>query len=196
MNRRLTIAIDIDDTLTDTSEHLQPCIAAYFGVPLEQVRSQQIGYEQLPQPWAQEATAFMRSCFDRVIPHTPFKPDARWGVDTLRRMGHRIVIMTARTTTLYTDPVALTEAELRRGGIVYDKLICATDKAEACLAEGVDVLIDDHPRNCAAVAAAGVKVINMISFVYRDAEIAAPRVNNWAEAVEAVRRISGEDAEV
>jgi len=54
------------------------------------------------------------------------------------------------------------------------------------------VLIDDHPRNCDAVAAAGVSVINMLSWVYRDVQMPHPRVANWKEAVDMVERISDE----
>ena len=38
MKRMLNIAIDIDDTLTNTAEYLQPYIAEYFGVELAEVQ--------------------------------------------------------------------------------------------------------------------------------------------------------------
>ena len=190
MKRMLNIAIDIDDTLTNTAKYLQPYIAEYFGAELARVQAEGISYENLPEPWKKDAVAFMRTYFDRVIPLTSFKPDAAWAVNALREKGHRIVIITARTTAFYTDPYETTREELRCGGIVYDKLICTTDKATACLEEKIDVLIDDHPRNCAAVSAVGVAVINMISPFHKDVHLACPRVNDWAEAVEAIENIS------
>ena len=195
MSRKLNIAVDIDDTLTDTATYLQPYIAEYFGADLAEIREKGISYEKLPEPWKKDTVAFMKAYFDRVIPYTPFKPDAAWGVNALRALGHRIVIITARSTAFYTDPYATTEEELRRGGIVYDKLICSANKASACLEEQIDVLIDDHPRNCNAVAAVGVTVINMLSWAHQDTQMPCTRVKNWAEAVEAVEKISAENSQ-
>lgn len=189
MSRKLNIAIDIDDTLTDTATYLQPYIAEYFGAELSEVREKGVSYENLPKPWKKDVIAFMKGYFDRVIPYTPFKPDAAWGVNALREAGHRIVIITARSTAFYTDPYATTVEELRRGGIAYDKLICTQDKASACLEEQIDVLIDDHSRNCEAVAAVGVEVINMLSWVHGDTQMPYLRIANWKEAVEAIARL-------
>lgn len=189
MSRKLNIAIDIDDTLTDTATYLQPYIAEYFGAELSEVREKGISYEKLPEPWKKDTVAFMKAYFDRVIPYTPFKPDAAWGVNALRAAGHRIVIITARSTAFYTDPYATTVEELRRGGIAYDKLICTQDKASACLEEQIDVLIDDHPRNCEAVAAVGIEVINMLSWAHGDTQMPYLRIANWKEAVEAIARL-------
>jgi len=190
MSRKLNIAIDIDDTLTNTSDYLQPFIAEYFGVALSEVQEKQIAYENLPEPWKKDTVAFMKTYADRVVPDTPFKPDAAWGVNELRERGHRIIIITARTTAFYTDPYATTTEELRRGGIVYDKLICSADKATVCREEQIDVLIDDHPRNCETVAAVGVSIVNMFSWPYQDVQMPYPRVHNWTEAVAAVDKIS------
>lgn len=195
MKRSLNIAIDIDDTLTNTAEYLQPYIAEYFGMELAEVQEKGISYENLPDPWKKDAVAFMKTYFDRVIPNTPFKPDAAWGVNVLREQGHRIVIITARTTAFYSDPYATTKAELSRGGIVYDKLICTTDKATACKEEQIDVLIDDHPKNCDAVLAVGIAVINMLNWFYQDVQMSYPRVKNWAEAVAEVEKICAENGQ-
>lgn len=110
-------------------------------------------------------------------------------LERMRAAGHRIVIITARSTAFYMDPYKTTEEELRRGGIAYDKLICTQEKASACLEEQIDVLIDDHPRNCETVAAVGVEVINMLSWAHRDTQMPYPRVANWKEAVEAIIRL-------
>lgn len=66
----------------------------------------------------------------------------------MRELGHRIVIITACTEKLYTEPYKTTIEGLQKGGIVYDKLICTLEKAEACVAEHIDILIDDSIQNC------------------------------------------------
>ena len=101
------------------------------------------------------------------MPDTPFKPDAAWGVKRLRELGHRIVIITARTDALYTDPYQTTEQELANGGICYDKLICTFDKAKACVEEGISILIDDSLAHCDAASEKGISAFVQIGSIAR-----------------------------
>lgn len=186
----MNIAIDIDDTLTESFRYFQPYVAAYFGAELEELRSQNISYSNLPEPWKGDELGFCKTWYDRIVADTPFKPDAKWGVEQLREQGHRIVIITGRTNAFYTDPYATTEKELENGGISYDKLICTLDKGKACTEEQIDVLIDDLPANCAAAASIGIRAILFTSPANAGEETMLPRVRNWAEAVEAVAKLS------
>ena len=188
----MKIAIDIDDTLTDTFDYLIPFVAEYFGADPEELRRKNISYANLPEEWLKDELDFSRKYFDRVVPDTPFKPDARWGVEELKKRGHEIVLITARTTDFYTDPYATTRLELEKGSILYDKLICTTDKGTACREEGAEVLFDDSLGNCAAAAAQGVKTFVFTSKSNRDKEAPWPRVANWKEAVAAVDRLEEE----
>lgn len=188
----MNIGIDIDDTLTHTFEHFVPLVAAYFHVPEKELWEKNISCDNLPSDWLKDPYEFGRKHYDVHVLDTPFKSDAPWAVDTLRALGHRVVIITARTTACYTDPYATAARELHRAGIVYDKLVCSRDKAGVCLAEHIDVHIDDHLMHCDAVAAAGIHVINMLSRANRSLETAHPRVSNWKEAVDLIRKLDPE----
>ena len=89
-------------------------------------------------------------------------------------------------------PVSNDEEELRRGGIVYDKLICTLDKAEACRAEKISVLVDDLPANCTAALEAGFSALLFDSKGNRGAADSLPRVADWSEVVEAIERMKKE----
>ena len=110
----------------------------------------------MPKEWKKDEIGFCKAYYDHIVPDTPFKPDAAWGVKRLRELGHRIVIITARTDALYTDPYQTTEQELANGGICYDKLICTFDKAKACVEEGISILIDDSLAHCDAASEKGI----------------------------------------
>lgn len=142
----MNIAVDIDDTLTDSFAYLQPFVAAYFGADAAELRRQGISYSNLPPAWRAQETAFGKACYDRVVPDIPFKPGAAAAIARLRALGHHIIIITGRTTDFYTDPYRTTAQQLKNGGIVYDALLCTLDKAAACLAQHIDVLIDDLPQ--------------------------------------------------
>ena len=101
-------------------------------------------------------------------------------------MGHRIIIITGRTSALYTDPYKTTMHELANGGIIYDKLICTMDKTEACLNENVSLLIDDLPSNCISAAHNGISVILFNSKANINVKTGFCRVSDWNEAFDAV----------
>ena len=186
----MNIAVDIDDTLTDTFDYLIPYAAEYFGVTAGELRERNISYSNLPYPWKEQELDFCKTYYDRVIEDTPFKPDAAWGIDRLRGLGHRIVIITGRNSSFYTDPYKTTAAELEKGGIRYDKLICTLDKGNACAAEGIDLLIDDLPAHCAAAEERGILPILFTSPANREEETPFRRVSSWAEVVEEVARLT------
>lgn len=188
----MKIAIDIDDTLTDTFDYLMPFVAEYFGEDPEELRRKNISYSNLPPEWRDRERDFCRKYFDGMVEDTPFKPDAAWGVAELRRRGHRVVIITARTAEFYTDPYATTCRELEKGGIVYDKLVCTLDKAAACREEGIGILIDDLPANCAAVQTAGVQPILFESRANRKEKAPWPLARNWEQAVRLVEELEKE----
>lgn len=182
----MNIAVDIDDTLTDSFAYLQPFVAAYFGADAAELRRQGISYSNLPPAWRAQETAFGKACYDRVVPDIPFKPGAAAAIARLRALGHRIIIITGRTTDFYTDPYRTTAQQLKNGGIVYDALLCTLDKAAACLAQHIDVLIDDLPANCAAVQKVGIRAVLFDSPANRGQGDGLPRVSDWPQAVEAL----------
>ena len=185
----MNIAIDIDDTLTESFDYFQPMIAEYFGVTLESLQERNISHSNFPEEWKKDELGFCRAYFDRYAADTPFKPDAAWGVNELRRNGHRIVVITGRSDAFYTDPYKTTEEELRKGKIQYHKLICTLDKGTACLEEKIDILIDDLPANCDAAAKIGVKTLLFESNANKDLKAAHEKVRNWKEVVDAVAGI-------
>lgn len=188
----MNIAIDIDDTLADSFEYFQPFAAEYFGIDIEEVRRKNISYGNLPKEWQTKKPDFARVYYDRVVPDTPFKPDAAWGVTKLREAGHRIVIITGRTTASYTDPYKTSAEELARGGIVYDKLICTHAKGKACMEEHIDVLIDDLPANCDDAVRHGSAAILFNCKSNQNIETTHPRVSDWKTALEVIAALQAE----
>lgn len=185
----MNIAIDIDDTLTQSFSYFQPWVAEFFHANLSDLQQRGISYSNLPPQWKPSEAAFGKFCYDRLVPDTPFKPDAAPALARLHALGHRIVIVTGRTTDFYTDPYETTRQELANGGIVYDKLICTLDKAAACLAEGIQLLIDDLPANCASVARLGIPALLFSSPANGEENTGFLRVSNWEQALCAISQL-------
>lgn len=185
----MNIAIDIDDTLTESFDYFLPFVAEYFKADVNELKEKNISYSNLPEEWKKDEIGFCKTYYDAVVADTPFKADAVWGINKLHELGHKIVIITGRTDAFYTDPYKTTIEELKNGGIFYDKLICTLDKANACIEENISVLIDDMFANCASAVGMGIPALLFDSKANRELETECIRIKNWTDAVEAVVQI-------
>mgnify|MGYP002524535929 CR=1 FL=1 len=177
----MNIAIDIDDTLTNSFEYFQPYVAEFFGTTVDYLREECFSYGNLPPEWKARELEFCRKYYDKTAEFTPFKPYACEAVKKFRNAGHKIFIITARTTDFYTDPYETTRRELENGGIEYDKLICTTEKGSACEAEKISLLIDDMPKNCENALKRGMHAILFTSPANERLETSLERAGDWKE---------------
>ncbi len=183
----MNIAIDIDDTLTNSFDYFQPFVAEFFNADSEELKEKNISYGNLPDEWKSRELEFCKKYYDRTAALTPFKPDAKSSVDALKNAGHRIIIITGRTNAFYQDPYKTTREELENGNIAYDRLICTLDKDKACKDERIDILIDDMPKNCLSAEKAGVKAILFTSKANRDIPTSLTRADNWKQVLKIIR---------
>ena len=182
----MNIGIDIDDTLTNSFEYFQPYVAEFFGVSLAEIKERNISYSNLPEEWAKYGVDFCKKYYDHIVEDTPFKKDAAKIVKKLRSLGHKIVIITGRTTLLYTDPYKTTTKELEKGGIEYDKLICTFEKDKACVDEKIDILIDDLVRNCLSAEKVGVKAVIFTSAENKEKDTHFTRIDDWNQIFDVI----------
>ena len=75
----------------------------------------------------------------------------------LKNEGHKIIFITSRNSEEFNDPYQTSYNYLIKNNIPFDKLIVnASNKAEICLKENIDLFIDDSTKNCKAVAKKGI----------------------------------------
>ncbi len=115
-----------------------PYIAEFFEVDIKYLKDNDISYSNLSKEMKERELEFTRKYYDKVIPVTPFKPKVAEYIDKIRNLGHKIIVITARDKTLYTDEYKTTIEELKNNNIHYDKLICDFDKAKVCKNEKLD----------------------------------------------------------
>lgn len=177
----MRIGIDIDDTVTYTFEHLQPYIAEYFGASLEELKEKNISYSTLPPEWNKRETEFGRIVYDKVILYGAAKEGAAKYVTKLKEEGHEIIFITARTNRVYTDAQWISEEQLRRNHIPFDKVICTEEKAQRCIEEKIDILIDDTISHCEAAVKLGIQAIVINGKANKNKVTDLPRVDTWEE---------------
>ena len=185
----MRIGIDIDDTVTYTFEHLQPYVAEYYGITLEEAKERNISYSTLPEEWQKRETEFGRKTYDKVILYGKAKEGAADYVAKLKEEGHEIVFITARTNRVYTDAQGISEEQLRRNNIPFDKVICTEEKAERCVEEKIDLLIDDTISHCEAAVKLGLKALVFNGKANKDKVTELARVNTWEEVYKKIGEI-------
>ena len=183
----MNIAIDIDDTLTESFSYFIPFVAEYFHISKEELQKDNISYNTFPDEWKKEELQFCKKYYDKVVPDTPFKKDARYYVNKLHEEGHKIVIITARTKDMYTDPYKTTKEELDKNHLLYDEIVCVMDKAQACQERKIDLFIDDSIHNLEAVFKSGIRVMLFTSRGNRDAVTPFERVSSWSSIYERIQ---------
>ena len=162
----MIIGIDIDDTITDTYEVMMNYAQEYT---IEVLKHEPLInetnsctnhlYVQYLHTWKNgEDLEFLKEYYEKIITEVRPKTLALKYLNKLHEQGHKIVLITARWETDYTDIVGLTKEWLERNNVPYDKLIVnAENKAIAAKQENIDIFIDDSFKNCQMVSDLGIK---------------------------------------
>jgi uncharacterized protein len=147
----LRIAIDIDSTLHDYWPQLAHAAKKRFGVDLPY--EQQLTWEIVPLRREQVKVLVEETHKDdNVLAAEPYAG----AVETIRRwkeQGHFILIASHR----HDRARGATTQWLERIGLPYDELYCSFDKISRCEQIGIDLLVDDSPRNIERALDAGIR---------------------------------------
>ena len=157
----MKIAIDIDDTLTKVDRV----------TPSQQYITQNKLPFQLINPdahairdifdWEQEdVMRFIWSGGGKIFTDAPAREGASEVIAKLRKAGHHVTILTARSGDWFSDPVTLSLEQLERNRISYDELVVDVyEKGKYCIENGIEVLIEDNFDICKTAQELGVKAI-------------------------------------
>lgn len=177
----MNIGIDIDDTITETSEFLMPYVADFFSIDYDYLLKNGICYNNLPEEYKSKEIEFGKSTFSRVLLDVNLKKNAKEIIKKLKVKGCKIIIVTARDKTLYDDPFDFTFKQLEKLGIEYDKLVCSFDKRQACIDENITLFIDDDIGNLESVKDVVSEVLLFSSKTNSRKKTDFTRVNSWDE---------------
>ena len=182
------IAIDIDDTLTDTSASIRKCVEEYAN-----------DYEE-GHILTERKDTIIRGFFDHDVivqffldhgkelaNNAEVREDAKEIIEKLREEGHEIIFLTARSDMYYTDAQKFCEDYLNRKNVPYDRVITGkTFKIQACKEENIDIMIDDGVDTCADLNKAGIKALLYTTECNISKNTISPRVRTWKEVYEKI----------
>lgn len=180
----MTIGVDIDDTICDSFETLLPLICSECDLNIDELRSKNINYEYFFKDQNSSLYKAATRILGENVYNIPIKKDVTDVLNTLHKMGYKIIFITARSTKSFSDPYLMTKKYLDDNDIYYDKLIVSTyDKENICKEEGIDLFIDDsidHNRNISNI---GIKTL-LFDACYNRHCNDYKRVSSWEEVLD------------
>ena len=184
----MNIAIDIDDTITDTYETLIPMIGIYYGVNIDKLLKTAPSYKMLKNKLS-GYESFVKTNFPIMANIVPLKKDVVKVLNKLKEDGHRIIIITGRNNDEYPDPYKISLDYLTKNNVPFDKLIVnAKDKAKQCILENIDVFIDDNTQICKAVEKTGIRTFQFAT-KFNKKNKTLNKVDSWEDLYNKISNI-------
>ena len=108
----------------------------------------------------------------------------------LREEGHKIIFITARNHNEFKNPYKISYDFLEVNNIPYDKLLVnISDKAQQCIAEEIDLFIDDNNDNCRSVKSTGIETWQF-GTIFTEKIKHIDRVTSWEEIYKRVQEMN------
>lgn len=177
----MKIGIDIDDVITNTSEKIEEYVVNDRNSQKLQEHMKEIMKGNPSEP---EVISFCMENYLRVFQKVKPKDNASKVIQNLLDKGNEIYLITARGENLefFRGSEKVTKEFLEDNNIKYTKIIFnAVNKAQLCVDNQIDIMIDDSIEHCEDVKNIGIKSIVFTSNVNKKTFTTVERVNNWLE---------------
>ena len=177
----MKIGIDIDDVITNTSEKIEEYVVKDRNSQKLQEHMKEIMKGNPSEP---EVISFCMENYLRVFQKVKPKDNASKVIQNLLDKGNEIYLITARGENLefFRGSEKVTKEFLEDNNIKYTKIIFnAVNKAQLCVDNQIDIMIDDSIEHCEDVKNVGIKSIAFTSNVNKKTFTTVERVDNWLE---------------
>lgn len=177
----MKIGIDIDDVITNTSEKIEEYIVKDHNSQKLQEHMKEIMKGNPSDP---EVISFCMRIYLKVFQKVKPKDNASKVIQNLLDKGNEIYLITARGENLefFKGSEKVTKKFLEDNNIKYTKIIFnAINKAQLCVDNKIDLMIDDSIEHCEDVQNVGIKSILFTSNVNKNTATSVERVSNWLE---------------
>jgi len=194
----LKIGIDLDGVIFDSERIFRVYAELYDILELHQngiIDNREVRFQERYN-WSQEIiNNFMRKYHTKIIEEAAFMPGAKEVINMLKNEGHELIIITARGNKK-KEHIKITEDILKENNMyIFDKYCWGVEKKkEVCVAEKIDLMIEDSNNNCKEISDAKIKTI-----YFKDAPNYEMEENeylktlyNWGEIYRYIKEVSNE----
>ena len=194
----MRIGIDIDDTITNSSDIFVEYAKQYnkekniqhkININLLDVK-ESYGWEK------ENLNEFLHKYLEVALNNIDSKSDSIEIINKLKKEGHEIYFITARSEReIEGGMFELTENWLNKHGFNYDLLVInSKEKVKDCIKYGIDIFIDDSYRNCKLIKdGIGIPVLLFTTrYNIKEKDESLIRVSNWYEIYNYLKSIQEE----
>lgn len=173
----MTIGIDIDDTITETTITGNKYIAKFDNSYSD--------YHDLPQS---KYFDFLNLYLQEIVKNNILKDGVKEAFDYFNDCGYKIIIITARNNVHAPNVIELTKEFLERNNLKYDKVVFDElkigQKSQYVKENGCDIFIDDKENILDEVNTLGnVECIRFAS----DKSSKYKTFNNWYDIIDYIK---------
>ncbi len=173
----MTIGLDIDDTMTNSSKLIIEYAKKYFETndvtKIKEILSKKIEGKLLD---------FYNEYLPEMMASYTLKENVKEVIDGLRQNGHKIIIITARGHSVKKGLIDITKEYFKKHNIVVDKMIFEkTEKTAECINNNIDIMIDDSIKVLNELKEKNIKTLLFTSENNINCDTDINRVNNWLE---------------
>lgn len=173
----MRIGIDIDDTITNTSEMMMKYITK-SGIAIDTKED----YCNFKVEQLDKYRDLIEEYIEPVLSSVSVKKDCVSVINKLKEEGNTIYIITARSNRYSNNIYNITVDYLNKNGIIYDELLFGYEnKKDICLKEKIDYMIDDNINVYDSLVETSTKPI---LFDKGDNRV---RVNSWSEVLDILK---------
>ena len=182
----MKIAIDIDDTLTNTKANQIKLWKEYYNKQPKAGFSEQIPSDINEFDADEYIGIFWNTYREQLSFNSTYKEDASIIIDKLKNDGHELCIVTSRPDSGYDDLKGRIEKALKENEIHIDTIHTdARDKGSYCKEHNFDLLIDDNIKQIQSAKNNGLKGILFNEI--KDYE--GLQTNNWKDLYNIIKEL-------
>lgn len=185
----MRIGFDIDDVIIDTSGSMKEYIIKYDKNGELMANIEDIMRGDASTPFIEN---FFVEHFLEIARNAKVKENAVRVIKKLFDAGNEIYLITARgeKKKIFHGAENLTLEYLKENNICYNNIIFnAIDKAQLCIDNHIDLLVDDSIKHCEAIRDVNINSILFTSFVNKSLSTTVSRVDNWLELEEKIEKL-------
>lgn len=175
----MVIGIDIDDTITNSSELIIEYAKKHFKSDDIDIINNILNVSKIDG----ELLQFYSKYLSEMIERYTVKDNAAKVIKRLREKGYKVVIITARGHTVTQDNLELmTTNYFNKHGIEVDEIIFRTkNKKEICIEKNIKIMVDDSINVLESLNDTNITPVLFNSIFNKDINTDIKRVDNWLE---------------
>ena len=183
----MKIAIDIDDTLTNTKDNQIKLWKEYTKNNPNSKYTEQLPNDINEFDVGEYITTFWNTYREQLSFESTYKKDTSIIIDKLKKDGHELCIVTSRPDDRYTNLKERISKALKENNINIDTIHTnARDKGSYCKEHNFNLLIDDNIKQIESAKAHGLQAI----LFNKDKSYKGLQTTTWKELYNIIKELN------